>query len=296
MAARRLCGSGKRQRRSSWGLGVALVVAVASMVACGGGGSRPSASSTAISQFTPQATTASTEAAHELTIMPLGDSLTEGGDPARPTTSPQSYRGYLSTALADAGHDVDFVGSQQSEAIGGGDPDHEGHGGYTIGPDEAKQCDTCEPSNIDSGIEGWLAASKPDVVLLLIGVNDLLPDATRPVVPAEAAGKLTALVAKIRTLAPGATVIVASYPPTSFLVDPSLNSHGPFAALNAAAKAAGDGRDDHVLYAPMFETFQGSWTNEDVLGTADQLHPSATGAKRIADVWFSVLEPVLAAR
>ena len=111
----------------------------------------PSAVSTGITKLTTSSTAAESG---PITIMPLGDSLTAGDDPTRPTTSPQSYRGYLYNSLLAAGYDVDFVGSQQNEAISGGDPDHEGHGGYTIGPDNSTLCDGCGPANLDSGLEG----------------------------------------------------------------------------------------------------------------------------------------------
>lgn len=68
--------------------------------------------------------------------MPLGDSLTSGNFPGRV----HSYRGYLETLLREAGYSFDFVGTQSRPAHGGTDPDHEGHSGYTIGPDAARFC------------------------------------------------------------------------------------------------------------------------------------------------------------
>ncbi|MEZ5266319.1 MAG: GDSL-type esterase/lipase family protein [Acidimicrobiales bacterium] len=274
--------------------GLAAVVLAASVLgACGGGddGTTPPVTSVGVTELT----VATTAVAEPIRIMPLGDSITEGGDPTQPTTSPQSYRGYLYTMLTDAGFTVDFVGSNDRPAIAGDDPDNEGHGGFTIGPDESELCDGCGPANLDSGLEGWLQAGNPDIVLLMIGVNDLLPGETRPTVPEEAGEKLTALVGRIRTLAPEAVVVVASYPPISFLVDPALDNSAACTALNDAAAELGDGSDPNVLYAPMFETFEDSWTADDVLTEAgDNLHPSASGAKRIAGVWFDVLQPVLA--
>ena len=283
-------------RRIGRALAAAVAVLTLGATACAGDDAAPSAVSTGITQLTTSSRAAESG---PITIMPLGDSLTAGDDPTRPTTSPQSYRGYLYNSLLAAGYDVDFVGSQQNEAISGGDPDHEGHGGYTIGPDNSTLCDGCGPANLDSGLEGWLTASTPDIVLLMAGVNDLLPQSdpasglVRDGVPGDAGKKLEALVKRIRTISPDTVVIVASYPPTSFLVDPALDSLEPFTGLNDAAKKLGDGSDPQVLYAPMFETFEGSWTDADTLGQADQLHPSATGAKRIAGVWLEVLEPLL---
>ena len=58
--------------------------------------------------------------------MPLGDSI---------TAWPDSYRGPLYRWLISTGRNVDFVGSQSWGPTGGGDADHQAHGGYTIGPD-----------------------------------------------------------------------------------------------------------------------------------------------------------------
>ena len=237
-------------------------------------------------------------------IMPLGDSLTEGGDPAQPTSSPQSYRGYLEARLAAAGYRVDFVGSQRRPAIGGTDPDHEGHGGFTIGPDSSTLCAGCGPANLDAGIATWLRDAQPDVILLLIGVNDLFPGGgasgqVRDTEPAAAAGKLRALVRRIRVLAPGATIVVASYPPVRFLVEAATvgtasGGASAFAELNGAAAELAEEGDDRIVYAPMAEALAGSWDAVDVLrSVGDELHPSASGAKRIADVWYRTHEPLL---
>src|SRR5262245_29316 len=65
-------------------------------------------------------------------IMPLGDSITES------STGHASYRYWLWNSLADAGYQVDFVGSEQPPGVlpgparyPGFDPNHEAHSGYT---------------------------------------------------------------------------------------------------------------------------------------------------------------------
>lgn len=305
-------------RYRSWlqGLGATvLVVAAVAVAGCSADEpTRPSASSTGITQLgtapgsasssldnqtNPGSSTSGSAAPAPVRIMALGDSITAGGDPAQPATSPQSYRGYLGTSLQAAGYQVDFVGSEKAVAIGGTDPDHEGHGGYTIGPDNSKLCPNCPPANIDASLQGWLDAAQPDIVVLLIGVNDLLPESNpngvvRETVPTQAGAKLTALVRRIRSLRPQTTVVVASYPPITFLVDPALTGRVAFGLLNDAAKALGAGADDRIVYAPLRETLDTGWTQEDVLSASgDQLHPSAAGAKKMAAVFHEALVPVL---
>ncbi|MDH4147710.1 MAG: GDSL-type esterase/lipase family protein [Acidimicrobiia bacterium] len=274
------------------GAGLALVALVAAACTGGSEGGAP----------LPPTSEASIEvaAAEPIRIMPLGDSLTEGGDPLQPTNSPQSYRGFLFSLLEDAGHDVDFVGSNSGVTAGGSDADHEGHGGFTIGPDESELCTGCGPANLAANVEGWLAAAQPEVVLLMIGVNDMLPERdvqpsgfVRPVQPADAATKLAGLVELIRAEAPDAIVLVASYPPITFLVDPALGNASPFAALNESARSLGSGADPDVVYVPVVEELAEDWTASDVLANGDQLHPSAQGAAKIARVFFETLDPVL---
>jgi lysophospholipase L1-like esterase len=276
------------------------------LLACTQGGADPGTTLATPTTAGTTAATPTTEAASPtVRIMPLGDSITEGGDPGQPTTSPQSYRGLLQQKLVAAGYDVDFVGGQSSAAYlpvpdPDADTDHEGHGGFTVGPDASTLCTGCGPANIADNVEGWLTGADPDIVLLLVGVNDLLPQQTpspggfvRPVDPMQAGPKLKALVADIRSTAPEATVLVASYPPISFLVDPALGSKPAFDALNAAAEEVAAGGDDQVVYVPVYETLQDDWTKADRLANGDELHPSAAGAEKLAEVFFSTLRDVL---
>ena len=106
-------------------------------------------------------------------IMPVGDSITAGGssgadnpdDPQDPSNW-VSYRKELWEGLEAAGFSVDFVGTLKSgQTVGNFDFDHEGHPGYTA-------------DQIAAEIAGWLAAEKPDVILLHIGTNGLQADAS----------------------------------------------------------------------------------------------------------------------
>ena len=97
------------------------------------------------------------------TIMPLGDSITQA--------SP-GYRQPLQKMLKDAGIDVTFVGSQKGNATDWQDV-CEGHGGFTIGPG-ASVADkwTGGKGNLFVNLDSWLGSSKPDYILLYVGVND----------------------------------------------------------------------------------------------------------------------------
>ena len=229
-------------------------------------------------------------------VMSLGDSLTAGDG----ASGAQSYRGHLYSQLTSAGYTVDFVGSQSSTTAAGGDPDHEGHGGFTLGPDDSKSCTralngtlTCDPSawNLSDNIGGWLSAAQPDVILLLAGINDmfsqdLTPGQTgilRTAVPADAAAKLSGLVSKIGTLAPNAKIVVGSLLPVAW-----TTGWPEFDAVNATAAALGSASPtDNVFFADLHAV---SLQSADY---ADQIHLSDAGAAKVATGWMSVLPNVL---
>ena len=108
------------------------------------------------------------------TIMPLGDSITNGnGSGADPDTTAYyvSYRKALWDKLLAAGYDIDFVGSLNSGSaiFGALEPaDHDGHPGWTA--------DEIVNGRLGSGegkLDEWLLAEEPDIVLLHIGTNDV---------------------------------------------------------------------------------------------------------------------------
>ncbi len=229
-------------------------------------------------------------------IMPLGDSLTAGDG----ATGPQSYRGHLYAQLKSVGYAVDFVGSQSSTTAAGGDPDNEGHGGFTLGPDDSKYCTragdgtlTCDPAawNLSDNIGGWLGTAQPDVVLVLAGINDMFPQDVAPgqtgvrrtVNSADAAAKLSALVAKMRTLAPNAKIVVGSLLPVAW-----SSGWAEYDAVNATAAMLGSASPtDNVFFADLHAV---SLQSADF---ADQVHLSDSGAAKVATAWMSVLPSVL---
>ena len=85
-------------------------------------------------------------------IMPLGDSLTSGLH--WDSNNDDSYRPYLWQRLkADTSPDVDFVGTFKT-GDGSYDGDHQGRGGYTMGPDNGVE-GRKEPNNLYYYIEQY---------------------------------------------------------------------------------------------------------------------------------------------
>lgn len=133
-----------------------------------------------------------------LRIMPLGDSITRG--PATSSAwdgrSSGGYRRLLAQLLAAAGLEVDLVGSQTHGRFG--DAEHEGHGGFRI-------------DQLASGVDAWLTAASPDVVLLMAGTNGVRWKYDDP---ADYAAELDELVGRIfRRMQGDVHVSLASIPP-----------------------------------------------------------------------------------
>jgi lysophospholipase L1-like esterase len=192
-----------------------------------------------------------------LRVMPLGDSITWGV--GSPTAS--SYRRPLADLLSgQSRYAVAFVGSQASGSL----PDlaNEGHSGYTI-------------DQIRAGIDDWMAGTRPDAVLLHIGINDLNRGVDIPNAPT----RLKALTDRIFANKPGITVLVLGLIPTT----PGLESQ--VSAFNAQVRAMESsqqqaGRKFRYVEPPALTAAQ----------LPDRLHPNDEGYQRMAQAFSTALD------
>ena len=129
-------------------------------------------------------------AATPVKVMPLGDSITDGFD------VPGGYRVDLEDALQADGLAVDFVGTQRNGPAGLADQQHEGHSGFRI-------------DQLAAGVTSWLTEHRPDVVLLMIGTNDLVQENA----VATAPQRVSSLIDRITGVVPSATVLVSTVTP-----------------------------------------------------------------------------------
>ena len=187
-------------------------------------------------------------------VMPLGDSITYGIG----STSHGGYRTALENRLTRAGMRVDFVGSQHAGPAGA-DDDNEGHPGWTI-------------ARIHRHVDGWLRTYRPDVVLLHAGTNDLWRADRAP----GAAGRLSALIDRIRTDRPRAQIFVAQLIGSS---DPATQARIDRYNAAVATVAARKGSLVHLVD-------QRGVTAADL---TDLLHPRDTGYVKMAAAWFRAI-------
>ncbi|MFG2044699.1 AbfB domain-containing protein [Dactylosporangium sp. NPDC048998] len=190
-------------------------------------------------------------------ILPLGDSITDGFN------VPGGYRINLWRALADAGHPVDFVGSQFNGPADLPDHDHEGHPGWRI-------------DQVDANAAGWVATTAPRSVLVHLGTNDVVQNYDLAGAPA----RLSALIDHVRAAAPAADVFVASIIPLS---DPAREANAN--AFNATIPGIVAGKGARVHFVDMHAA----------LGTgdlADGVHPTRAGYDKMAARWAAALAAV----
>ncbi|WP_277212388.1 RICIN domain-containing protein [Isoptericola croceus] len=192
-------------------------------------------------------------------VMPLGDSITEG------TQTPGGYRIGLWQRLANAGHTVDFVGSQSNGPASLGDRDHEGHPGWRI-------------DQIDANIVNWLNTSQPDTVLLHIGTNDMLKDGE-----ATAPDRLSTLIDRITTTAPNAEVFVAQIIPLGWGDGDAAVKTYNAAIPGIVQSKVNAGKNVHLV------DMHSALTAADL---EDGVHPTAGGYDKMATVWYDALQSV----
>jgi lysophospholipase L1-like esterase len=210
-------------------------------------------------------------------IMPLGDSLTDGFYP----NGHHSYRGYLETQLRAAGYDFDFVGTQWGLAHGGTDYEHEGHGGFTIGPD--KTLSAGWPGNIYARMDYYLKTD-PDIILVLIGINDMFAEDSS-VNPTDADEKLGRLMDHILEIDPAIHIFVASLAPVNW---DRAEPWPEYEAVNAMAEKLGNADpQDQIYFVNLNRTLTPLMSLTDY---SDGVHFSESGARKIAQVWFDALQ------
>lgn len=204
---------------------------------------------------TPDA--AGTSWANPLRIMPLGDSITVGvGSPNK-----SGYRIDLQRRLRAAGVTTDFVGSQSDGD--GGDLDHEGRGGWTI-------------DQIAAQVDRRLTESEPDVVLLHAGTNNI----TRSEDPAAVAGKLSALIDRVRARVPAAHIYVARIIGTAVGSEVAANR-----AYNTMIPDVVRAKDPQVHLVD-----QSTVTGLDIY---DRHHPNEFGYRKMAHNWYEAIRATL---
>ena len=201
--------------------------------------------------------------------MPFGDSITDGQG------IDGGYRTLLWQKLVrDEGARIDFVGSLSGGPSSLGDPDYEGHSGWCIDGDCYGGAGS---QTLFKQTDSWLAAARPDVILLHAGTNDLGSGASA----ATASARLDAELAKIYANLPDVKLVLAK--------NISMNaSGGLLTAYNGyiasmddlATKYRNQGRTITVVDMSTLLTYPADYK------PGDYWHPNQQGYDKMANAWY----------
>jgi lysophospholipase L1-like esterase len=208
-------------------------------------------------------------------IMPLGDSITEGC-----CTAPMGgYRIEMFHQALTNKKNITFVGTLSN---GPNTVDnqtfpkrHEGHGGYTI-------------SQIAGLADNAISSSRPHIVLLKIGTNDINGNMD----VANAPNRLASLIDQITKDAPSALLVVSTIIPTT-----NDGTNQRVQTYNAAIKgkvdsAAAAGK--HVIYIDNYTPFAQTANWKTAL-MADGLHPNSAGYVVLGQSFYKLISALLPA-
>ncbi len=238
--------------------------------------------------FLPALDQPSIDKSKPLHLLCLGDSVTCG------FSYPDGYRLILQEQLQKAGYRISYVGTRTDH----GSTKHDGWPGYQMvnatapaGKDQDSMATggsltTTAELQIYGTVIANAMATDPDVVLLMIGVNDLFyPDYLN----ATQRGREFALVLdQIISLKPTATVIVAPITYRRGAVDPGQCDSVSVASEAVVAERAAAGK--HVRWAPNAGGGPGGSFTQSEFDLPDSVHPASADAYgRMANGFYSAI-------
>jgi lysophospholipase L1-like esterase len=226
-------------------------------------------------------------------IMPLGDSITAGytDNPAWEHPFEFGYRSGLHKRMTAAGRDFVFVGESPEPFCGkSGDPthagsvlpaydlrpwnqaNHRGYGGWKI-------------PEIQAQVAGWIAEDRPDVILLMIGINGI---------GAESPRQLEELVDTIFASDPEVGLILAQITPYT-TYNPDLFSYNRFIRDSLAPSIASKGRSIATvdLYTPYLTDPDDPASIDAAWFSNGKNHPTNAMYDQIAERWFQAINTFL---
>ena len=218
-----------------------------------------------------------------LKVWPLGDSITYGAGFAG------GYRETLYTNLAARGIPIKLVGTATGNASAplttADQTHHDGHSGYAI--DDAVNIDDGAPrSSIYDGVESWhLSIDTPDVILLMIGINDL----NTGYQVGTAADRLNLLITRLFGYFPDTRILVASLPAaqqvnsfrhgaTNDIAVAVNNYNAGMLSVVAAHRAQGRKIERVDMHSKLALSDLG-----------DGLHPNAGGYVKLGNAWADAI-------
>lgn len=220
-------------------------------------------------------------------IMPVGDSITAGylDNPKWAQPFEYGYRSGLLKRLQNANFPVQFVGSSREPWDGRfGKPTNVPNPDLrTLGQDGCEGYGGWRASGILAKMSTWLSVNKPDIILLMIGINDIRGNQGEPIKTEET---LSNIVATVVSQSPNTHLIVAQITPYSGYSD-SLARYNAYIANVLVPYFAGQGK--HVTTVNQYTNLcVPGTTNIDRTAFSNGInHPNNAAYDRMAETWFN---------
>ena len=228
--------------------------------------------------------------ANPIKVMAIGDSITDD------CVANGAWRQYLQPLLDNNGYPFTFVGRQQSLPSGSfTKTQHEGYCGAVIAPPGVLTSPVHGYAGTDAYLQkivpdAFTNGTIPDLVLLLIGANDI----GRGRDPLQVAtNDMPNLLNIIFSNAPNANVILAKITSLEFANLTGLNYAAYYTNVsiyNAALQAMVNQRralGQNVFLADMF-----SVVDISTMFNPDHVHPNALGLQAMAQEWFTRIQAI----
>jgi hypothetical protein len=222
--------------------------------------------------------TTKTKKSRKISILPLGDSITQGGKTDRDEFT---YRYPLYCMLKDANIDFKFIGSLTNGLQEGAawpkykgeeiDLHHEGHYGW-------------KTAAVDEKIDEWMLewSDSPDIALIHLGTNDRKADDFNKstILPLES------IINKLRNLNPNVVVLIGHL---------NFNDDVNATRLRPLVEKSAEGMT--TIESPVITVhhYKGWIENPDKENsdTFDWAHPNPNGQKKMAKNWYEAMQPYL---
>ena len=209
--------------------------------------------------------------ANVIRFLPFGDSITAGGYNENDQWKiGGGYREFFYKRLKEDNRYFDVVGSL-ADGPQNMDRDHEGHSGWSI-------------AQLDAIAEEVIKRHNPEVVMLMIGTNNIVKNMNLP----QAPQRLLALVRKLSALKPSMRIIVSS-----LLTTDDVIFNRRVVNFNAAIDALIHEEMKTNANLFWFDAYWESGIGANRVDLIDGVHPSAIGYQKLGNAWFKAIQPVL---
>ncbi len=206
------------------------------------------------------------QAGKPVTIMPLGDSITEGGDTFF------VYRYPLMEKLRAAGYNVAYVGSKTTHPVKNsplGVLPHEGYAGQNV-------------AFLRAQFDALYRKNPADIILIHAGHNHSVEEQPIPGMIKDT----RAIITTARAINPKVVILLGQVIPSG-----KLPKYSYIPAYNQALAGLATELKSTASPVILVNQADGFVWQTDTIG--DHVHPNAQGAEKMAASWFDALKKVL---